>query len=275
MGKVHKYKYENNLIVNINAKINRGRDIAEILKHEVDVFRSPDNFQFIKEKNSATYKGLTSKFDIYVKFKQIPDLTYWSLLLSEILHHWRGALDNLVYAIAIYEAKSDPPPKESSIMFPIISECDNFEEKFEEKSKQLGINTFSDEVLNKIKSIQPGNNNGMLALEELRELNDRDKHRRLSLIVISPSQDAVKASMKGLPNGKNEISINANPLMVDQTNNIISIITSRPIQGIEFDGRFRFQIEINAGDKNFKLDTLNEIHSLILSIYNSLISYIK
>src|SRR5947208_6882158 len=43
----------------------------------------------------------------------------WSLICGDAIHNLRSALDHLIYAVAVREFKSDPPPNERNLQFPI------------------------------------------------------------------------------------------------------------------------------------------------------------
>src|SRR4051794_32749877 len=57
---------------------------------------------------------------VFVEVIEEPPLDRWSLVAGDCVHNLRSALDNLIYAIAIYQSRQNPPPDDKSLQFPIV-----------------------------------------------------------------------------------------------------------------------------------------------------------
>lgn len=110
--------------------------------------------------------------------KSTPD-ERWSLVVGDAVQNLRSALDHAVYRLAIASSKSDPPPDERSIEFPIFKE-----EKGQGgflargRPKIAGIDPKAAAVIEGLQPFKAGNY-AEDPLWLLQELNIVDKHRRI------------------------------------------------------------------------------------------------
>ena len=132
---------------------------------------------------SSNENGVT-----YYKIPGMPDPPKEiSLLASEILHHLRSALDNLVVGLTLISAnRTLTDAEEKPISFCILglkSEFDTFQEK-----KLVLLNSEYIDLLFRLQPIDMGNDRDedynqwvRTALEDLALYSNQDKHRRLAL----------------------------------------------------------------------------------------------
>lgn len=115
------------------------------------------------------------------------------LELGEFLYQLRAALDGSVYASAIQDSGQDPPPKASSIEFPI---CERKEEWLKQSRKIAQLNAGRQRFIEATQPFaEPPLEASLLVLNSnrcLRFLNDLariDRHRRLHTLIAAVSTD--------------------------------------------------------------------------------------
>jgi hypothetical protein len=160
------------------AKLDRGHEHAAALRGEVTKYfnRRPYTF-FVDSNRDGTIQELK------VKINTQPDLLRWAVIIGDCLHNFRGALDHLIYAIAISASGSEPPPDSSVLQFPIASAPDRFQ------ARRLGRMEADEHIRTAVEALQPyGERTGdgrSLAL--LAQLNNADKHRLLLILTVARS----------------------------------------------------------------------------------------
>jgi hypothetical protein len=119
------------------------------------------------------------------------------LRVGECIHNLRSALDNLAYALA--RLRQDPPANPRRISFPIYLDQREFE-----RSTRSTLSQLPDEAADLIIRIQPFQRGGSAggsgepdqdALVLLQSLNNADKHRMPSVVVIAPTQIEFKGNV--------------------------------------------------------------------------------
>lgn len=119
------------------------------------------------------------------RYDDLPPI--FGLELGETLYHLRAALDGAIYAAAVRETRSDPPPAARSLEFPVCSSADYFR-KAERKIAPL---TGQRRLV--VESIQPYNGPADLApsllvfnfnrtLDILNDWARKDRHRTLHVV---------------------------------------------------------------------------------------------
>jgi len=124
-----------------------------------------------------------------VGVKPIP--SEFSLRLGEMLYQLRSALDACIYQATIYATKSDPPPKETSLEFPITNDPKEFPQLA--KRRLWGL---PQDLQDAIEHVQPYNtpqlppelmvSNINRCLGILNDLSRKDRHRRLHVVGSLP-----------------------------------------------------------------------------------------
>ena len=153
------------------AKLSRAEAHIDALKREIRTWVDSHPYSLAKK----TSPDLT-RHGYVISVLREPDLEQWSLIAGDTIHNLRSTLDHLVYAIAVFQTKSDPPPGERVLAFPI---CDT-PELFRKTQGKLAPLSMS--VRAEIEGMQPYNRPHkrlppLLGL--LRDFDDRDKHRLL------------------------------------------------------------------------------------------------
>jgi hypothetical protein len=121
-------------------------------------------------------------------FTERPPTEEWGLIVGECVHNLRSALDNLAYALA--RLREDPPPQPSKIAFHIVRDRTKF------RSYSRGLDQLPTEAAALVEKIQPFQRDGSAAnglpdndpLILLQQLNNSDKHRVPSVVLIAPTE---------------------------------------------------------------------------------------
>ena len=120
-----------------------------------------------------------------------------ALELGEMFYQLRAALDAALYEASVIAHRSDPPPNETRIEFPIYSDPDRFEKSPVYKSP------FPKEIRDWMETIQPYNNakavgpDALLicALELLHDCARKDRHRKLHIVAAVPTSFDYKLNL--------------------------------------------------------------------------------
>jgi len=169
------------------AKVKRAKEHRDALKSEISaVFAERNNLPRVGTK----YEEETGDHVLYVSY--MPDLSALieraSLLFGDSIHNLRSALDQLVYALALVHknGKIDQPRR---LAFPITDSEDNWGREV------YRLSEISPEDRAIIEWYQPYNAlaragqpvGGLTLLGYLRDLDDCDKHRLLTPVVVPGS----------------------------------------------------------------------------------------
>lgn len=120
-------------------------------------------------------------------FAETAPLDDWGLLIGECVHNLRSALDNLAFALA--RLLRDPPSRPEQIAFPIYQDRSKFE-----KHGRVKLDQMPPEAGSLIERLQPYQRDKVEvegtpdtdALVRLQLLNNQDKHRIPSVVLIVP-----------------------------------------------------------------------------------------
>ncbi len=69
-----------------------------------------------------------TRHSVVVRDLGSPPLERWGLIAADCFHNLRAALDQFIYAVAIYQSGQEPPPDARNLMFPICDTTDRFRE---------------------------------------------------------------------------------------------------------------------------------------------------
>jgi hypothetical protein len=124
---------------------------------------------------------------VQAEYSAPPPTIEWGLQVGECAHNIRSSLDNLAFALA--RLREDPPKRPNAIAFPIYRE----REKFEQNGRR-NLDQLPPEAAKLIERIQPFQRDGgetegaaeQDPLLYLQELNNTDKHRVPSVVLIAP-----------------------------------------------------------------------------------------
>lgn len=165
-------------------KIRRADEHAKILKNEIISWEETSPYTLSKHNDSQGHF-----YRLNLQLSPVPDWDRWSLLLGDVIHNLRSALDHFVYAIAINQTKANPPAEERILQFPIADTPPKF------AGQQSRITSLSQTVRTAIERVQPYNREHrplppLLGL--LRDFDDADKHRLLAIAGSRPHDSKVQ-----------------------------------------------------------------------------------
>lgn len=162
----------------VKAKLQRAEEHAQAVRDEIKPWMETNPYRVSREVNADSTRYSLIAHLVGTE----PALQRWSLIVGDCLHNLRSALDHLIYAIAVHESRTEPPPDERSLMFLIADTLDNF------NKNASRIKTLSEPVRKAIEAVQPFNRPHpklppLLAV--LRDLENTDKHKLLRLAYAS------------------------------------------------------------------------------------------
>jgi len=118
----------------------------------------------------------------------------WSLIAGDCIHNLRSSLDSLVYAVAIRESGSSPPPGYDKLQFPITSSAENF------AKQTYRLSSISNGARARIERAQPYNRPHQQLpplLSLLSELDNLDKHRLLNVVMANVGEGKFSFALPG------------------------------------------------------------------------------
>jgi hypothetical protein len=188
------------------------------------------------------------------EFSEQPPVDEWGLLVGECVHNLRSALDNLAYSLA--RLKCDPPTRPGTIAFPIYRDKAQFEKKGRRNLDQL-----PDSAADLIEKIQPFQRDGSPAagtpqddpLALLQSINNADKHRIPSVVLIAPTEIAFSADVEfqsdedAEANTPPDATIWAGPLQPGVI--LVEYRTNRPIISAKGDHEIKALVAIEIANK--------------------------
>ena len=181
-------------LTGVNAKVSRAKDHIQTVKDEVISWQDSSPYAIAQETNTDF-----TRWVLVIRLLKPADLLRrnllrWTLIIGDAVNNLRSALDHLIYAIAVHESGSNPPPDEKRLAFPI---CDTAGE-FKDTAKR--IKSLSSDVRTAVESVQPYNRPhptlpALLAI--LRDFNNTDKHKLLRLAYSATSEGQVSFQWEG------------------------------------------------------------------------------
>jgi hypothetical protein len=117
------------------------------------------------------------------RINTMPDrhIMRWAMILGDFVHNLRGALDHMVWQLALHECNGDTPKKPTRVQFPITDTPELFR-------KSNNLNEIAPAHRAIIERHQPyhGWYGGRLhPFVQLRELSNVDKHRAISPVLCA------------------------------------------------------------------------------------------
>jgi hypothetical protein len=164
-------------LISSRAKIARADEHLDALYQETDRWGGGDPFIVRRESNAD---GSEHVFSLH--YKSAPDVWRWAVILGDALHNLRGALDHIVYALAVAQTGKDPPDDQTRLAFPICSEPKYFAKSRSRIASLDGPTQAAIEKVQPYNRLAPGQ--WFMPLWWLAQLHDIDKHR-LSHIAVT------------------------------------------------------------------------------------------
>lgn len=233
-------------------KLDRANQQRDALLVEIAAIGDREPLTFFHEVNADA-----SQYTFYfVEPEPAVPFADWALIVGECLFNYRCALDHLVYAMAVAESGTDPPPGERYLMFPICRDGAAY------SKTKWRIKTLCAECQALIKGLQPnkrlGENN---PLQWLEDLHTSDKHRLLTLCYYAPIHAAV--GFDGCVPGSQYTIWYA--VVLEPGAPALQVTYDRPNPDVTMDLDFDIQIAINQGSDP-KTGMRGAIHLILPSI---------
>ena len=187
-------------LTSVQAKLGRAEFHLETYRREITLWRDKKPYSISMERNEDY-----TRYYLVLRVAEKPNLLEWSLSISDCVHNFRSALENLIYAIAVHESRQNPPPKDDHLAFPI---ADNPKD-FREVSRRIA--TLSEPVRTAIEAVQPYNRTHPAVpppLAILREFEKTSKHKLLRLAFASQYKGEVSISLPDTRFGKGKFRAN-------------------------------------------------------------------
>jgi hypothetical protein len=163
----------------ISLKVKRSYQQIDILKNEISTFMDREPYKPAFKMNrirGATEAPCVLDFTIRLVVEE-PCPPMFGILVGEIVHNLRSALDHIVYQLVIH-ATNAPPPVVSKTQFPIFLDAAGFKHRGPLLLKGVGTKAAA-----LIKAMQPfATGEGVKSpLWHLSQLSNIDKHRTIHL----------------------------------------------------------------------------------------------
>jgi hypothetical protein len=180
-----------------------------------------------------------SEHIFYLQLSPEPDIYGWATILGDALHNLRGALDHIVYALAVAQTGKDPPDDQAKLAFPICSEPKFFAQsgwriRSLDQPAQAAI-----ERLQPYKRLKPGGS--FMPLWWLSQLHDVDKHRFPHL---TPIASALKRGAVGARTGTYQAFWNTGRLVDGAP--ILRLLLSEPDPNVYVDFEATAAVVVNV-----------------------------
>ncbi len=180
------------------AKLQRARNHLKTLDDSIGVFLKSDPYKLAVTFNEKE-GGYTA---VLVEVTDIPK--DWSLIVGDIVHNMRSALDNLAYSLACKNLGRVPTGDEAKdIQFVIIDNAAGWE-----KQRKRWLRHLSGTAQDTIQRFQPYHRTDLTkrhALSVVRDLSNVDKHRHIVVALAVASSSSIELSGEYLDPGSRVI----------------------------------------------------------------------
>lgn len=176
----------------IKVKLERAQEQFHGLKALVQTYRSSKPYTIRRYMNTAVGECWA---DVRIK-KSIP--VVWGVLIGELIHNFRSALDHLVWELVILETGA--PPVANKTQFPVFLTEAGFNNKRRGENFLHGVGTEAKAIIKSLQPYSTGEGEDS-PLWHLHELSNWDKHRTIYLtqaLTESVSIEAPGNLIKGL-----------------------------------------------------------------------------
>jgi hypothetical protein len=224
-------------LANVKAKLSRGQEHAQTVKNEVRAWMDRHPYSLTKQANANC-----TRYSLILRENEPPPLRRWTLIIGDCIHNFRCALDYLVYAVAVCEAGTDPPPYERCLAFP-ITDCRN---DFDDSVRRRMLGSISDPVRTVFELLQPYNRSHPTlppVLAILRSFNNADKHRLISLVYGTTGSGETGFGGVSPPGAKWKPVINTGELKDGAE--VCAMICDRPAPNMDFNDPIGVEVNIS------------------------------
>jgi len=222
----------------------RAADHLNALKDQVGSWRKRDVYALVSHVNPQN-----TVFSFTLNILNEPPLQDWSLIIGDCISNLRCALDHLIYAIAVHESNTSPPPNEDALMFPI---CDG-PTAFGKKGVQDRIKTLSLPVRTAIEAMQPYKRPHPSLpplLSILRDFDNTNKHKLLRLAFATVGQGEFNISVDPIPGAKRNFHTRIRYAEMKQDTEVFSVTCDRPTPDMNCKVRIDFMIALWHGKRD-------------------------
>lgn len=246
----------------IERKLSRGHEKLQELQELVNGHVEANPITLVAEPQG---EAPSSEYLVKIEEFNAPDYVDIGVRIGEALHLYRSILDNLIWHLAIKNTEQDPPPKPTSVGFPIIHLKENW------KSRGLPkIASIADEQVAIVRSAQPFRARHAPKPEPLgllAALNNTDKHRVIIPMAVMPKTfHQVGEVTTDRPEVTFYPSSTGNPVEKDATVYIFRF--SQPTMvNMQYDGTFAISLDL-AGFRNVSINTTYPFDRLLNDVAN-------
>ncbi|HEY1167978.1 MAG TPA: hypothetical protein VGE81_03205 [Candidatus Limnocylindrales bacterium] len=149
----------------IQARLDRAGEHIDEFQRDFESLQQTDRMRLVPQMNVDK-----TQISIHVLYRCPHPNRRWGVIVGDIAHDLRSALDNSVYGIALMHTTGFPLPDNRRLAFPIADTEEDWERE------QSRIRTLPENVRALISDAQPCHG-GNRSLSLLGHLNDMDKHR--------------------------------------------------------------------------------------------------
>ncbi len=169
-------------------KIGRAKELLDGLDNEVRAWHHTIPYSFSTHINPERTRA-----SIVVRANHEPDIIRWSLIVADIIHNLRCALDHSFWAVLLNEFNRILPAGSEKLTFPLWDAAPNSNQR--KTFAPIGVKLF-----NAIESVQPYHHPfsayPIHPLAILRDIDNANKHKLL--FTVMPSISVVNLKVTGL-----------------------------------------------------------------------------
>jgi hypothetical protein len=221
-----------------HLKLARAREHMHILNNEITAWIKTDPGCIVNEHNAEA-----TRYSVIVRVTNPPKLERWAMIAADCFHNFRAVLDQFLYAVAVFQSKTDPPPNVKLLQFPL---CDT-QAAFADNREQRRIQSLSISVRTAIERVQPYHRRHpelppLLSL--LRDFDNADKHRLPHLTMIRQIEGTFE-KLSGIAIGQPvEVIVNADS--VNDGAEIAALVLDRPTPNVHYQAfRAKLRVAVN------------------------------
>lgn len=171
------------------AKLARAREHVEALHAEFLAWNQPGSYSVRSEP-----EGRSTEHRLYLSIIVEPDVEKWGLMFGDFVHNLRSALDHVVYALAVKETGTDPPPKHKALAFVLL---DDPAEWLKQQWRLPGLTPAMRAAVEAVQPYQTALPDHTDVLRILTELDNVDKHRTIRPVAMMPEEAGIAGSFTG------------------------------------------------------------------------------
>jgi hypothetical protein len=250
-------------LTSVDAKLSMAEEHLQKLESAFKVIGDANSYSITFQHNADSTQVAT-----WIKFNPPPGVR-WAAIIGNCASDLRSALDHIIYAIAVGESGTDPPPDHRRLMFPIA------DTNREWKKVRDRIRTLSGPVRAVVQNQQPyirrqANN----PLSVLGAINDQDKHR--SILVGASLMKEAECKFPGPIQPSGLVEVLARNIPVIDKAPLIIFRFSKPNPDVAVDFSFSFGVVLNVdGVWRPALSELRRVRDEVVRIVDLLRPFVK